>query len=654
MLQPVKLECRGVVFLVNWGVILQLQWASLIASPPRYDHVVIVIEENRTPSEIMGDTANAPYINWLGNNGVWLKSMFAVEHPSQPNYLQLFSGSNQGVFDDELPPNFSTVTTGTYPFRTSNLGANLLKAGFTFAGYSEELESAGNADWATFNPHSTTTAYRRKHNPWANWVVKGPPTSAFHLTSSVNRAFTQFPTNFTDLPTVSFVVPNQLNDMHDGSRRMGDDWLRANLDAYAVWARTHNSLLVVTWDEDDYSGNNRIVTLFHGANLRDGTVASGTWTHHNLLRTMEDMYGLTNHSGTANQVRSIVGPFVTDPVVQLATFRQGLNGYTNASDTMLWQQHAATNYARAVELTVDLDTSSLAGNQVGQALLRFESLIGNGPNQVPPTAIVHSAKLLLQTPLNTTVSDFASYDLFRLHRMIIDWDDSATWSSLVAGVTMNNAEAATASTFSLVPSVDGGPAIFDVTLDMELFKGGTPNRGWVMSPPSSSYADGWTFKSSETAASTLRPTLEVVYSLPSNPYETWASAIGLTSRNYSVNSDPDQDGANNLAEFAYNMNPVIADARRVTPLGASGLPAAHLSPGLAGALFEVQFLRRKGASSAGLSYVVQFSDDLTKWTEGQPPIITSLGEDWDAVTVRDAAPASDRARFARVVVTLQP
>jgi len=101
--------------------------ASLNASaaPHRYDHVVIVVEENRTAGQIVGDNTNAPYITSLVNGGVNIGRMFALEHPSQPNYLQLFSGANQGVPDDSLPPNFSTTPTSTYPFNTPNPGREL-------------------------------------------------------------------------------------------------------------------------------------------------------------------------------------------------------------------------------------------------------------------------------------------------------------------------------------------------------------------------------------------------------------------------------------------------------------------------------------------------------------------------------------------------
>src|SRR5258708_36025068 len=68
-------------------------------SIPRPDHVVIVIEENHSYAEIIG-SANAPYINSLAAMGALFTNSFGVTHPSEPNYLALFSGSTQGVTDD--------------------------------------------------------------------------------------------------------------------------------------------------------------------------------------------------------------------------------------------------------------------------------------------------------------------------------------------------------------------------------------------------------------------------------------------------------------------------------------------------------------------------------------------------------------------------
>jgi fibronectin type 3 domain-containing protein len=111
------------------------------------------------------------------------------------------------------------------------------------------------------------------------------------------------------MPTVSIVVPNLMNDMHDGSISQGDAWFWNNLSAYYQWARTHNSLLILTFDEDDSSATNQIFTLFLGPMVAPGTY-SNRITHFNLLRTIEDMYGL-GYAGAAASVSPITVGWVT-------------------------------------------------------------------------------------------------------------------------------------------------------------------------------------------------------------------------------------------------------------------------------------------------------------------------------------------------------
>ncbi|MEU9040144.1 MULTISPECIES: alkaline phosphatase family protein [unclassified Kitasatospora] len=235
------------------------------AAVPRPDHVVVVVEENRSYSDVIGRTAEAPFINQLAGQGASFTGSFAVTHPSQPNYLALFSGSVQGVTDDSCPKTFSAA----------NLGSALLTAGLTFAGYSEGLPSAGYTG-------CDSGGYARRHNPWVDFDA---------LPSEVNLPFNAFPHDYAALPTLSFVVPDLTHDMHDGSVQQGDTWLRDNLAGYADWARTHNSLLVVTWDEDDNNQGNRIPTVVVGAQVRPGSYDERI-DHYRLLRTLEDAYGL--------------------------------------------------------------------------------------------------------------------------------------------------------------------------------------------------------------------------------------------------------------------------------------------------------------------------------------------------------------------------
>src|SRR5439155_953745 len=79
-----------------------------------------------------------------------------------------------------------------------------------------------------------------------------------------------WPTDYSQLPTVSLVVPDQLHDMHNGTIAQADTWLKSNLDAYVQWTYAHNSLFILTWDEDDSAHSNRIVTLFIGPMVAPG------------------------------------------------------------------------------------------------------------------------------------------------------------------------------------------------------------------------------------------------------------------------------------------------------------------------------------------------------------------------------------------------
>ena len=255
-------------------------------SLPRPDHIVMVIEENHSYSQII-DSLDAPYVNRLAAQGAVFTQSFGVTYPSQPNYLALFSGSTQNITDHSCP----------HTFTTPNLGHALIAAGLTFAGYSEDLPSGGSLI-------CSVGLYVRKHNPWVNWQDRG----ANGLPATANLPMTSFPNEYSTLPTVSVIVPNQANNMHNEKSpeaiQTGDRWLREHLDAYVQWAQQHNSLLIVTWDEDNKKGNNRIATLFVGPMVQAGRYEQRI-THYNILRTIEDLYGLS-HAGASADAAPII------------------------------------------------------------------------------------------------------------------------------------------------------------------------------------------------------------------------------------------------------------------------------------------------------------------------------------------------------------
>ena len=610
------------------------------AAPPHYDHVVIVVEENRAAEQIIGDRVNCPYINTLADGGISFNHMYALVHPSQPNYLHLFSGSAQGVTDDAVP-------AGT-PFTSPNLGAALLAKGVTFTTYNDGLPTAGDFTYTGADP----VKYRRKHAPWTNWISTATPLPANMLPPSVHQTFTTFPssTNYANLPAVSFVIPDQLHDMHDGHRIDADGWLQTNIGPYATWAKTHNSLLILTWDEDDYQGINRIATIFYGAHLKPPGTNDSVWTLHNITRTIEDMHGAT-HSARTGQVKSIYGVFDTDYTPKLTSLRQGLNAYAGTVDTFIHSDAPDAAGGTSHDLSADGDYGSGTGNQPSQSLVRFDSLIGNGANQIPAGSTILSAKLLLNTGA-TSGNDSAAR--MEVHRMKMAWTDTVTWNSLAGGISTNDVEALTTATFTAYPDIVDGPIVFDVTDDVDAWRTGTANYGWaVTSDPTGT--DGWTFKSSEaTTDVTKRPTLDITWL---SPFQTWANAAALPGNTATPSSDTDADGVNLILEYAFGMNPSVSNREILDASNAAALPLVTRTGTTAtNRVLQVEFLRRKNAAALGLTYTPQFGSSLSAFADAtQPETVTSIDANWERVLVKDAAAAPANAkRFGRVKITLVP
>lgn len=253
------------------------------AAIPRPAHIVIVVEENRSLNGIIGNKS-APFITSLAANGANMTQSFAETHPSEPNYLALFAGNTFGVTKNVCP-----VDAGAAP----NLGSELLAAGYTFVGFAEGLPAVG-------SPACTAGKYARKHVPWTNFT---------NVPAANSLPFSAFPMgNYASLPTVSFVIPNNDNNMHDGSIAQADAWLNRQLSGYANWAVANNSLLILTYDEDDNGSRNQIPTVFYGAHVRPGNYVEQI-NHYNVLSTVEQMYGLpkTGYAASAAPITDIWG-----------------------------------------------------------------------------------------------------------------------------------------------------------------------------------------------------------------------------------------------------------------------------------------------------------------------------------------------------------
>ena len=271
-------------FIFGLAILFNLFFIKSSAFIPQPDHVVVLILENTSFSEIVDSTV-ATYIKSLINdpNSALFTQSYGMSRPSQPNYQQMFSGSTQGVTTNNLPQGI--------PFITPNLGAQMIAASKTFIGYCEDLPYAGYTG-EFYND------YARKHNPWVNW--QGSSLNAIPV--AMNQPFTSFPTDYNLLPQLSIVVPDGGHSMHNGTYPTritnGDTWVQNNLNAYIQWAKTHNSLFILTFDEDNFY-DQRIVTLLLGPMVQHANY-SNNFNHYNLLRLLEDMFLLSPIGGATS------------------------------------------------------------------------------------------------------------------------------------------------------------------------------------------------------------------------------------------------------------------------------------------------------------------------------------------------------------------
>lgn len=252
--------------------------APPLASAGALDHVVIIVEENKSAGSVIGNP-DAPYFNSLAAASALATNYTAVTHPSLPNYLAMTSGTTAGITDDCNPPG------GSCRARVRSIADEINASGRTWKMYAEGMPSP-------CAPHNSGR-YAVKHNPFLYFpsVTDDAAYCAEHVVP-----FTQLSRDLargSRFPDFAFISPDLCHDMHDCSVRTGDAWLsRVVPTILASAAYTgRNSLLVITWDEGSRS-DNRVSTIFAGPAARSGVRSETAYSHYSLLHTIEKEWAL--------------------------------------------------------------------------------------------------------------------------------------------------------------------------------------------------------------------------------------------------------------------------------------------------------------------------------------------------------------------------
>jgi hypothetical protein len=255
-----------------------------VASPPSgYDHVVWVVMENHSYSQVIG-SSSAPYTNQLAGQCGSASNFTAESHPSLPNYIAMTSGSTQGITDDNGP--------SSHPLNVPSIFSQAGTGGWR----SLEESMPSNCDL------SDSAEYAVRHNP-----------AVYYTNIRTDCATRDVPLGSTpDLSArFTFVTPNLCDDTHDCSVQTGDTWLQGFLPkvfSSAEYAAGRTAVFL-TWDEDDSRSGNHIATLVMAPSVKPGTVSSTAFNHYSMLRSTEEMLGLSPLLGGAASATSMRSAF---------------------------------------------------------------------------------------------------------------------------------------------------------------------------------------------------------------------------------------------------------------------------------------------------------------------------------------------------------
>jgi phosphatidylinositol-3-phosphatase len=255
-------------------------------TPHTYQHVIWIWMENHSLGDIIGNTSQAPYINSLAASCGLATDYHVTTHPSLPNYLSATSGIAQGSLPvtTYLDCDVSVVCDMTV--------GSIFGQGETWKAYEESMPS---------NCYKSNSGeYAVRHNPAVYYT-------SLSGCASNDVPYTQLATNLADnaLPAFSFITPNLIDDMHDGTVADGDKWLAANLPTIL---KSHqytsgSTAVFITWDEGEGGTATRcatnktdvgchVATIVISPSTKPGTRSAALFNHYSLLGTAEKLLGL--------------------------------------------------------------------------------------------------------------------------------------------------------------------------------------------------------------------------------------------------------------------------------------------------------------------------------------------------------------------------
>jgi phosphatidylinositol-3-phosphatase len=331
------------------GIVLASAAAHAQNAIPRYAHIIVIIEENHTADEIIGNTA-APNINRLAKQYGYASQFYAERHPSEPNYVAILGGDTFGIADDDAYyckphmkdegcPHSDDAGYVDHPITAPALTDQLTAHGLRWKGYFESIPVAGSPTyrWPSSKepaPGKPDSLYASKHNGFMNF--RSLQQDPLRVNRIVGFAMLDHDLRLDTLPAYAQIVPNQCDDMHGlrganvapdcatsaGLITRGDTMvgtLVGKIMQSAAWKGSGNIAVIITFDENDDEtpsdhpsgccgsgpddphnpGGGWIPTIIVTNHGPRSLVDQTPYNHYSLLRTTEAALGITEYLGHA-------------------------------------------------------------------------------------------------------------------------------------------------------------------------------------------------------------------------------------------------------------------------------------------------------------------------------------------------------------------
>lgn len=254
------------------------------ATTPQFKRVIIFVLENENQERVNKN----PYFKTLASKGATFTNLHGEIHPSQGNYIAMVAGDTYGIESDK------------------NIDLNVPHLG--------DLLEAKQKSWHVYAENypgncflsASSSLYVRKHLPFLSFVnVSKNPSRCANITNEKNF--------FADwkagtLPEVTMYIPNMDNNGHDTNIAYSANWLQTKFQANFDDAQSmKDTLVVMTYDEDEGSSNNLIYTVLLGSMVKPGSVNSELHSHYSILKLIEDNFGLGSLNRNDAKAGAITG-----------------------------------------------------------------------------------------------------------------------------------------------------------------------------------------------------------------------------------------------------------------------------------------------------------------------------------------------------------